>query len=114
MQLPEDAWQLLQRDMEQHGIGKIQLKEVLLQHLATAVLAGHLREALGAVEADGSVAQLGESLEVPAGMRSRPGPQPKSRTVNGAGPWICRSRASMFWLTSWSRVPSRKPSAVRL
>ena len=45
--------------------------------------------------------------------RSRPGPQPKSRIRYGGGPSMWRSSASTFWLTSWPRVPSRKPSALR-
>src|ERR1700680_2716556 len=47
-------------------------------------------------------------------LRSRPGPQPKSSSVKGGSPSIYRSKAAIFWLTSWPRVPSQKSSAPSL
>src|ERR1700692_956936 len=44
-------------------------------------------------------------------LRSRPGPQPKSRIVRGGSTSIWCSSAAMFCVTSWSYVPSRKSSA---
>src|SRR5450830_531539 len=59
--------------MEQHGVGEdsveatgrqFKLEEILLQDLATAVLASHLCKALGAVETNGDMAHAGERLEI--------------------------------------------------
>ncbi|MNP36005.1 hypothetical protein D3C76_1293620 [compost metagenome] len=59
--------------MKQHRIGKdpvetlgrqIKLQEVLLPHLATAVLTGHLCEFFRTVEADRLVAHTGERLQI--------------------------------------------------
>lgn len=37
---------------------------------------------------------------------SSPGPQPKCSSSKGSSPDMCFSGAAIFWLTSWSRVPS--------
>ncbi|MNZ51874.1 hypothetical protein D3C78_697040 [compost metagenome] len=59
--------------MKQHRVGKnpvetlgrqIKLQEVLLPHLATAVLTGHLCEFFRTVEADRLVAHTGERLQI--------------------------------------------------
>ncbi|OGA99387.1 MAG: hypothetical protein A3E25_06875 [Burkholderiales bacterium RIFCSPHIGHO2_12_FULL_69_20] len=76
--------QHLTRPMEQHDIGKNAVEALGGQFEVQEVLLQHLAAAVGA----------------------RPGPQPKSSRSKGGGPGMCLSSAAMFWLTSWSRVPS--------
>ena len=75
-ELPEDARQLLGRDVEQRGVGEdavevrhreIEREKVLVQHLAAGVLSRHGDEAGGTVEANGLVAQVAEHAEVTTG-----------------------------------------------
>jgi len=68
----------------------------LLPHVAAGVGARHGDKGGGTVESDDCVSERSNVL------RSRPGPQPKSRIVKGGGPSICLNSAAMFWLTSWS------------
>ncbi|MNF79036.1 hypothetical protein D3C84_612390 [compost metagenome] len=65
--------QLLPRNVEQHCIGKnpvetfsrqIEFQKVLLPDLATAVLAGHLRELLRTIEADSGMTHARERLQI--------------------------------------------------
>ena len=44
---------------------------------------------------------------------TRPGPQPRSSSVNGAGASMAPSKAAMFWLTSWPMVPAKNCRALR-
>src|SRR5512135_179420 len=77
-------WQLLARDMEEGRIGEhtvevvrrqVELEEVLLPHLATAVGTRHFGKAFGAIQTDGDVAERGAGLEVT--------PRPTSEVEDG-------------------------------
>jgi hypothetical protein len=56
--------------------------------------ARHGGEVGGTLQADRDMAALGNA------SRSRPGPQPRSRIVNGGSPSIACNSAATFWLTS--------------
>ena len=73
VQLAQHARQLAARHVEQRGVGEdpaevaggqVEFEKVLLPHLAAALGARHLREAPGAVEADRTMTEAREGLEV--------------------------------------------------
>ena len=72
-----------------------------MEDLAPRMGARHCDERLGSVEAGRVVTQGPEEMQISA----RPAPQ----IENGVGgtPSIASSNAAVFWLTSWSRVPSQ-------
>ncbi len=84
MQLAQYARQFRARYVEQRSVGKnaaelfvrqVEPQKVLLPDLAAGLVAGHLRETLGAVDADRAMAETGENLEV--------APRPAAQIENG-------------------------------
>ncbi len=74
MQLPQDPWQRLGRDVKQGGIGEdavevgigqIEPQEILVPDFASTLLACHGNEFSGTVDADGAVAPGGEGGQIP-------------------------------------------------
>ena len=73
MQLPKHSRQFLRWNMKQRGIGEdpievrireIELKKILLPHVAVGVGAGHCDETAGALEPNCGMAQLAEGREI--------------------------------------------------
>ena len=102
-QVTQDAGQSLRGDVEQDGVGEdaveagggqLQAQEALVPDLAAAGGAA-MATKLGVPSRP--TARWPRAVKV---LRSRPGPQPRSRMSQGGSPSMWRSSAAMFWLTS--------------
>ena len=100
-------------EVKEGGIGEnamkgtgwqIKVDEVLHPHFTVAVFAGQFADVLCSIKTNGGVTKPCESHQVST--------RPTAEVQNMSAVFgEMATKASMFWLTSWSLVPSQKSSA---